>query len=97
MNTRSTFGRAAMDAVIQARKEAEAKHGKLRLGPERWSRLLVEEFDEALDELQLLTAIECGAQHTDTQRIEIIERAICELAQLTQLSMGCITLLQEML
>ncbi len=82
----------ALHEVLLARAEAEDRHGPLRPGVDRWHRLIEEEWQEVQDEFALL-------RHTaGTPRLfepEIRERTIKELAQLAQLAIGAIELLQE--
>lgn len=84
----------AIDEVIKARKEAVAKHGELKSGPMRWCRLLGEEYWESIAELEAL--IEARTQYpTKTEHDATKLRAIAELAQLAQLCIGVIELIQD--
>lgn len=73
--------------VAKARTEADAKHGPLKPGADRWMRLLGEEWQEVQDELAFMLCPEVDAGI-------VRERAIAELAQLAQLAIGVIELLQ---
>lgn len=77
----------AMLKVIDERRRALLKHGPLKPGPDRWCRVLQEELEEVADELLTL--------FTMPDDEEIRQRAIIELAQLAQLAIGTIELLQQ--
>lgn len=72
--------------MLIARSEALAKHGELKPGPKRWLRLIAEEWWEAQVELHTL-----GNVQEESDKRE----AIVELAQLAQLCIGVIELIQE--
>lgn len=83
------FTDQSMWMVVYARQEALAKHGPLKPGADRWMRLLGEEWQEVQDELAmtlLVTHPEGAALYR--------KQAIAELAQLAQLAIGVIELLQ---
>lgn len=85
------FGPAMMK-VINERRKALDKHGPLKPGPDRWCRVLQEEMEEVADEL--LTTCIPGSDYADARK-EAADRAIIELAQLAQLAIGVIELLQQ--
>lgn len=73
----------ALARVQLERGRAVALHGELKGGPVRWERLISEEYQEVMDELATLSLSPIGQ-----------EKAIIELAQLAQLAMGVIELIQ---
>lgn len=80
------LGGAAVATVAMARSYAVDKHGPLKPGADRWIRLIGEEWEEAQDELACLGMAPMAG---------VRDRAIAELAQLAQLCIGVIELLQE--
>lgn len=84
----SFISSVALLEVELARRGAIHKHGPLKPGADRWMRLLGEEYREVNDELVVLRL------EDQTDRVETRTRAIAELAQLAQLAIGVIELLQ---
>lgn len=82
----------AIGTVVTERQLALNQHGPLKPGPERWSRLLQEEMQEVEDEFSLVNCP--GPEYAETRQ-EARARAIVELAQLAQLAIGVIELLQQ--
>lgn len=83
----------ALARVQLERGRAVALHGPLKSGPGRWERLISEEYQEVMDELAVIGCLrKDGPQFTHDTAVEC---AISELAQLAQLCMGVIELLQQ--
>lgn len=82
--------------VELARLNATQKHGPLKPGADRWMRLLGEEWEEVQDELALMQVSVDGLDETNNREIQADCRkaTIAELAQLAQLCIGVIELLQ---
>lgn len=87
------LGALAIHKVRRARMEAVQKHGELKPGPERWSRLLAEEWQEVEDELRTLSSLRSGMLWGEDGH-QAKMRAMEELAQLAQLAIGIIELIQ---
>lgn len=92
----ATLSDSALLVIKTERNRAIIQHGPLKPGPQRWVRLLAEEWEEAQDELMTLDALlhsPKGATISELQQIR--GRAIAELAQLAQLAIGIIEHLQQ--
>lgn len=90
----AAIDRNSMLEVLAARYEAISKHGPLKAGPVRWSRLLQEEMREVEDEFAVLSL--CIADRTIWPVCDTHKRlAVKELAQLAQLCIGIIELIQH--
>lgn len=81
----------AVGVVTTQRGLAIYQHGPLKPGADRWLRLLAEEWQEVEDELHILNI---RAQFSPSMVSEARRRTIAELAQLAQLAIGVIELLQ---
>lgn len=81
----------AMEVVMVERHRALEKHGALRRGPLRWIRLLAEEWQEINDELSTMAFGDKSLPAYADAR----NRAKIELAQLAQLCIGVIELIQQ--
>lgn len=77
--------------VLDAKLHADHTHGNLKPGPARWSRLITEEYQEVMDELATLQ----GMDISDPNWVDTKQRAVEELAQLAQLCIGAIELIQQ--
>jgi hypothetical protein len=86
---------AALAEVEAARASAYRKHGALKMGADRWMRLISEEYEEVCDELVCLHPVTGNIARTAKEYRDIHKRAISELAQLSQLCIGVIELLQQ--
>lgn len=84
---RSKFNKI-VDIVRQERNRALSQHGPLKAGPVRWERLISEEYQEVCDELATLAHFGSNAPPISRQA------AVAELAQLAQLCIGIIELIQ---
>lgn len=86
------FRGKALAEVVIARAESIAKHGPLKPGADRWACLISEEYREVCDELIFLGDPFPFIPPEATAAARV--RAINELAQLAQLCIGVIELLQ---
>lgn len=80
----------AIMEVVRERCRAMDVHGPLKPGYDRWSRLLAEEWQEVEDELQTLQQ-----PLWDNDKEDAKQRLKEELAQLAQLAIGMIEILQQ--
>lgn len=94
--TEGGMSTVALHQVAIARMEALDKYGPLKPGADRWSRLIAEEWQEVEDELRTLYVLaDHGEEPVQAEELQYRDRAINELAQLAQLCIGAIELLQQ--
>lgn len=88
----------ALLVVRAEHNRAVLTHGPLKPGLERWIRLLSEEWEEATDELSLLHALILHNPEQPPAILSAIQQAkstaVAELAQVAQLAIGIIELIQ---